>query len=324
MHTVITKISKFIELNKKQLIAIAKVIVAAGFIIYLATMISFSEIINAYNESEPIYIFIAAVLLIPNLFMQFLKWEYICSLSFGKLGRSKIFYSLMHGMSAGIITPFGVGEYVGRSFALKDQKSIDIVFATFIDKMFSLAVLMFFGSLSTIVFIHRFYNVDALITTGLFLAVFSIFAILFYLLLYRPKFIGFLFKNLKSSKFSKSNRSSFQLIKNVNNENALVLSLFSASALLISSVQFALLVMAFVPGVLFFEILWGAIVVFFTKALIPAISLGDLGVREGLSILIFDYFAVSSPDAFNSATLIFVINLLIPSLIGLILLTKKS
>ena len=53
----------------------------------------------------------------------------------------------------------------------------------------------------------------------------------------------------------------------------------------------------------------------FVKSLLP-ISLGDLGIREAGSIYFFSIFGISQAAALNASLLLFVINILIPSMIG--------
>ena len=59
------------------------------------------------------------------------------------------------------------------------------------------------------------------------------------------------------------------------------------------------------------------------KTLLP-VSLADLGIREGASLYFFLKFNVQKVTAFNSALLLFAINVLIPTILGLIFLPKLS
>jgi len=65
-----------------------------------------------------------------------------------------------------------------------------------------------------------------------------------------------------------------------------------------------------------------SVMVYFTKTLIPAITLGEIGIREGAAIYFFGLFGCSEAVAFNSSMLLFIFNLLLPSLIGLYLLLR--
>ena len=57
------------------------------------------------------------------------------------------------------------------------------------------------------------------------------------------------------------------------------------------------------------------------KSLLP-ISIGDLGIRESAAIFFLGKIGVHESTAFNASILLFLINLLIPSLVGLVLVLK--
>ena len=58
------------------------------------------------------------------------------------------------------------------------------------------------------------------------------------------------------------------------------------------------------------------------KSMLP-IAIGDLGVRESAAVYFFNILHVPGVAAFNASLLLLFINLLIPSIIGLILILKN-
>ena len=59
----------------------------------------------------------------------------------------------------------------------------------------------------------------------------------------------------------------------------------------------------------------GTSAMLFVKSLLP-ISIGDLGVREAGSIFFFSTYGISQAAALNASLMLFLINILIPSIIG--------
>jgi len=49
-------------------------------------------------------------------------------------------------------------------------------------------------------------------------------------------------------------------------------------------------------------------------------SVGDIGIREGTSKIVFSLYNIDKESAISAAFLLFVINILVPSLIGLFLI----
>ena len=59
----------------------------------------------------------------------------------------------------------------------------------------------------------------------------------------------------------------------------------------------------------------------FVKTLLP-VTFGDLGIREGIAVFFYGFFAVSEAAVFNASLLIFVLNFLLPALLGTFYLFK--
>ena len=62
----------------------------------------------------------------------------------------------------------------------------------------------------------------------------------------------------------------------------------------------------------------------FVKTIIPPISMGELGIREGASVYFLSQFGERTSIGFNSSILLFIINLLIPALIGVGMFFRKN
>ena len=60
----------------------------------------------------------------------------------------------------------------------------------------------------------------------------------------------------------------------------------------------------------------------FVKTLLP-ISLGDLGIRESAAVYFFGLFGIKRASAFNASFILFSINILMPSLVGLFILLRN-
>jgi uncharacterized membrane protein YbhN (UPF0104 family) len=101
---------------------------------------------------------------------------------------------------------------------------------------------------------------------------------------------------------------------------ALNLLLLTFSFYFIFLLQFYILVTSFeaAPVLPAFQANSAAMLV---KSLLP-ISIGDLGVRESAAIFFLTKIGLEESTAFNASILLFFINLLIPSLVGLVLVLK--
>ncbi|MDY0082957.1 MAG: lysylphosphatidylglycerol synthase transmembrane domain-containing protein [Ignavibacteriaceae bacterium] len=316
--------NSFIQRYKTVIILFAKVIIAFGLLIYLINSVNLNEIISAIKNADVIFLSAAFALSILNIWLQFYKWKLTSNVILHEDRKSKIWLSLFYGFSAGVFTPARTGEYFGRALAFKDKSLLNVTLATLLDKLFLLIIVAFIGSLSGILFIHYYYNITYYITIALFLTVFILFYILILMIFNAEFWNNFLFKKISNSKRLKW---LFEKVKHFHSlDKKYAAKMIFASFLLYTCfiIQFALLASAFSEQNNFPGYIWAANLVMFAKTIIPPVSFGELGIREGASVYFIKQVGGTASTGFNASIFLFLINLLLPSLLGLILLLKRN
>lgn len=300
-----------------------KIIIAAGLILFIIDRVKPKEIISAVSSANYYLIILAFTLSFFNIYFQYLKWETVCRNYLNINKKKNIFISLFYGFAAGIFTPARIGEYFSRGLAFRGKSILHVAAATFIDKFIPLLVVSFFGGISFIFYFHYNYLLPFYISVPLFFLL-TVLALAVLHFVMEGKILKYIPGIIKENK--KLEKILFYL------EQAAKLDFnFISRMLLISSafyfcylIQFAVLVAAFAHSLHFLEYLWNGSLIMFTKSLIPQISFGELGIREGVSIFFYNKTGVAASAAFNASFFLFLINLLFPSLIGMILLYKKN
>jgi len=89
-------------------------------------------------------------------------------------------------------------------------------------------------------------------------------------------------------------------------------------------IQFALLVCAFDGSATLLYALWAGNLMYFAKSLIPAISLGEVGIREMASVYFVTQFGITQAAGFGAASSLFIINIALPSIVGMVFFYKKQ
>ena len=309
---------------KSFLILLLKLLIAAGIIYYLISYIDYKKVIAALQQADLTFIYAAGLLSILNIYLQYFKWKLTCNRVLGETNNKKILTSLFYGISAGAITPVRIGEYFGRAIAFKDKSVLQTTVATLIDKFFPLLIVAFLGSMSMIIFLYIFYDVSIYIALSLFILLFTFFYFLFILIKTEKFWDSILFSKL--SKIKRLNRffDKLQTLKKLDRTYFTKMSVISFLFYACFLIQYSLLVAGFSHNSAFFNSLWAGNLIMFAKTIIPPISLGELGIREGASVFFLTQFGETSAVAFNASIFLFMINIFIPALIGLALLIKKN
>ncbi len=276
------------------------------------------EIISAFHSAKLSLIIVALLLLIPNVYLQFFKWRYLVRLLKPDVANREVIQSLFAGFTFGFITPGRLGEF-GRAFFIKDCSWVKLLGISAIDKLFSLAVVVFWGATGLIFFIGGQLYLYTLIPIILFI-VFALFVI-YYILLHPEVIKGFLYSLNIILPFRDKIKMLMSSLDNFHKKQALKLLFLNFCFFCVFLFQYCLLTRAFEPTHFLktFLALSSAMLV---KSMLP-ISIGDLGVRESAAVFFLEKIGLLKSTAFNASILLFIINLVIPSLIGLVLLLKN-
>lgn len=307
---------------RKYAFFLIKIFVGAGLLTYLVNKISIRMIVEALNSINYLYFSFAILLSLVNIYLQFFRWKILVKNENPSIDEKSILKSLLIGFSAGTFTPARAGEYFLRKLTLKDLNLSSVITLTFIDKMMLLLNVVFWGALVSFGMMIFYYNVDFYVTASLFILFASFFTALF-MMMYSKRFYNYL-RELK-------NRFNFKLVllkklleplSDLNNQiiSKLVLIAFVNYSIIV--LQFSLIVFSFNSNSSFELLVVASIMVYFTKTLIPSVTLGEIGIREGAAIYFFGLFGCNEAVAFNSSMLLFIFNLLLPSIIGLYLLLR--
>ena len=320
----IFKPQSFIIRYKNVIVLSAKIIIAVGLLSYLIYAVNFQEIFFAIKKANLFLIIIAFSLSLLNIFLQYYKWKLTVNAILLENQKSKIWLSLFYGFSAGIFTPARIGEYFGRAITFKNHSLLKVTLATLLDKFFLLIIVAFFGSITGILFIHYYYHVTFYLTIGLFTLLFASFYFFIWLIFNNRFWESIIFTKLKDSIKLHWLFEKIEVLRKLDKNYATKMFVVSFLFYLCFLLQYAILVAAFSNHNQYLNYFWAGNLMMFAKTIFPPVSIGELGIREGASVFFVTQFRESASTGFNASISLFIINLLIPSLVGLILLLKKS
>ncbi|MCH7826396.1 MAG: flippase-like domain-containing protein [Bacteroidetes bacterium] len=311
-------------INNKALLITLKFIIAAGLIWYLIYKLDYNEIILSLKNANYYLIGLVMGLMAINIYLQYRRWELTSKLLLNQSNKRKIFQSFIFGISAGAFTPARLGEYLGRAMVYKDKPLLHSFGATFLDKFFLLIVVVFSGSIGSVLFLSINYNISNIIIVPLFIVLFLLLIFLI-IVLKNPRYwfdnISVRFKKYKNVNTGIERINSLNFNKTKYANEMLIISILHFITILL---QFALLVSAFSFKYNFLGYIWAGSLMLFVKSVIPSISFGDLGVREAAAVFFLVPFGITNVAAFNASIFLFLINILLPAILGLFFLIKRN
>ncbi len=301
-----------------------KILISAGLLTYLVIAIDYKSIIDAVEDADVLLVIAAFGLSFVNIYLQYLKWKITCSKILEEESKTKVLISLFHGFSGGIITPMRVGEYFGRAISFKDKPFSIVTIATLVDKFFPLLIVTFIGTIFSLIFIYSFYKVSLYLIIALFIIIFTAFYLLILLATSERFWDSMFFLRLNKIKRVSDFVIQVRSLKTLNKKFFTKMTILSLLFYACYLVQYSILVSAFSHHFNSLVYVWAGMLIIFVKTVIPPISLGELGIREGASVFFLTKLGETASTAFNASIFLFLINLLLPSLVGFFLMLKKT
>lgn len=271
----------------------------------LKTMSSFFS----RNQTELLLV----LLLMPlNWLMETVKWRYMFSFHF-LLSVTNAFRGVLMGVSVGLFTPNGIGEFAGRLLVVPVKHQASSVGASIAGSMSQLAVTLTIGGACLVyhigLFIDEKYKIYA-IAAALIILIVGL------MLYFKMSTVArWIFQRVKWFSHFGGFTHSFDGFKRMILFNALM---FSIARYAIFCLQLFVLLKCVVPAEYYSDVdlLILIPVYFYIQTLIPSVALSEIGIRG--AILLFLIPEADGALLLLSSTLLWLINIVIPAMLGLV------
>lgn len=271
------------------------------------------SVFGVLTNANLIYVFFSLILLIPHVYIAFLKWRYLLRISFPNASNKETFGSLLFGITLGMVTPGNIGE-LGRGLFFQDKSKMVITGLAVIDKLANMLIIGTLGFLSVSIFLLNQLKVSPAVS-GIMMIGGGVLLLILWITAFNNRWIKILVEKI-TRRFPENSRLKAFMIafKQIRNKDILVILGLTLIWFLIIIVQYHILISGFtkVELVQSFQAVPASI---FTKMFLP-LSFGGLGIREGVTVFYFSLFRISKAAVFNASIIIFFINFLVPALGG--------
>lgn len=298
-----------------------KALLTAVLFLFILSRIQLDLIVSLFvNVSIPFFI-LGSSLFIINLYFQYKKWALLSGEVLKVSDTKAVIESLFFGHALGAFTPVRAGEYVGRKIPYNNTTIGECTAATLLDKTSGLLFIYIFGiiALAGNLITKGVGGKEEFLYNGSILLIFALaIIVLISLLLWFTR--NRIMKITAIQNFVES-------VKNFRSLSPVILiklCIYSFIVVLSFSAQFALLAKSFSPSYSISDLFWIGSIMFFLKSLIPPVTIGELGVRESVTIFSLSFANVTEAAAFNVSMSMFFTNIVVPALVGLMMMWMKK
>lgn len=307
---------------------VAIIIIAYGFVVYQFTNDdNIMEVTNrAGNLLHSWLGLVLIVMMLLNWTIDAYKWKYVVR----KVEKITLFNAVratFAGVTTSIFMPFRTGEFVGRIFILKHTKPLKAILMSMISSMSQLIITIFIGTISFLSLIYFDILKYDFLNRWICLLLIVLFVVLLLLTIYLffnvSEISRRMYKYFDSKGWVKMAVYVRVLMKYSAKElrYLLVLSFFRY---VVFTTQYILLLKFFAID-LDYEILFAIIsIIYLVMTVIPSVALAEIGVRGSLAVVFITpilhvagtYVAGVESNIIIAATILWIINLAIPAVIG--------
>ena len=266
-----------------------------------------SVLIDTVKKNK-VYLVGVILMMFLNWLVEALKWRYMIS-KIENISIMTAYRAVFTGITVSTFTPNRIGEYGGRVFCLEKGDRIKAVFITVLCSMSQLLVTILYGSISLFILFDEilidktFLSVSLLILLNLFL-LFSYFNI--------SHIVNFLVK----FKLIKNFKKYLEVLVMYNYKDLIIAFIYSNTRYFIFSLQFIILLHVFGINISFMDAILSVMLIFFFITITPTITIAEIGVRGSVAIFVLGLFSSNDIAILSSTTLLWLINLIIPAIIG--------
>jgi uncharacterized membrane protein YbhN (UPF0104 family) len=290
---------------------------AAGVVLWsVAAYADVGRVFGSIALAPPLPLVAAMLLLLPNLALQHAKWTLLARIEAPGLRSWDAARSLFIGFALGLVTPARSGELGGRAYGLHGSDLAAIAGLTAIDKLASMLVTLLAGIAGSAFYAWQLGWWSGALTTGVAVANAVLVVVAAVVLVLRSRTPAAPAKRGRLGAAWQRARASVRAIPIRTFVWLLGLSIAFYAVFI---TQFVLLLHAMGGGDTI-ALLAGAATVMLLKTVIPPLTFGELGIREGAAVFVFAPLGFRTAAAFDASLLLFGLNVLLPAMIGSVVL----
>ena len=313
--------------SKKTIGFLIKIGIVVFALFFLYQQFSTKSRVDEFNlnhillQLQQNFLVIALVILMMflNWFLESLKWRFLIS-KIEKVTIRRSIRAIFSGITVSTFTPNRVGEYGGRVFCLENADRIQAVLITIIGSMAQLVITIVFGLIGILLLPNLMPVFDMLLSEIIFAYPIMLFSIILLNALLVTLFLNASFFSvvLSKVKFLKKFAKYNDVFSFYNSSELLEVLLYSLARYFVFTTQFFILLQVFEVDVTYIDAIILITTMLFVISIIPTIAITEIGVRGSISLFLFGLVSANTLGILSATFVMWVINLLLPALIGTI------
>ena len=293
---------------KQFLVLLIKLLIVGGAFYFIYNQLAnndkldWEKFIILFKKNQSVagisFILLLSVL---NRFFEILKWQNLVSY-LHKFSLAESTKQVLGALTAGLFTPNGVGEYVGKALFFDKKSTKNIIFLNLICNGIQMILSVVFGIFGLLYF-NAQYNV---ITTKTVAILFGLFFLLFLVIFLLKKI------TIKGYSIEKLIHKINEIPKSIHQKNIFL----AICRYLVFSHQYYFLFLAFDVDLPYLTLMATIASVYFLASSLPTFQFLDFAVKGSVAVYFFGILGVNEWIVIFISTLMWFLNVVLPVIIG--------
>lgn len=273
---------------------------------------------NAAYSFKGLISVLFCLLLIPvNWGIEAYKWKVITQ-PVEEISYKTATQSVYSGVCLGNLAPGRATEFLAKIFFFKPENRSKITVLHFVGGMFQLSVSIVLGLTALLFKLKNFGAGDLWIVYLVCILALIVFGTFVFCLFNLSRILKFVAKKISKQKNLDGLEYKFNL------RQLILLFGFSVLRYLVFSCQMFVILGLFNPDYFSLSIIFGIWLYFLITSIVPMISFIEAAIRAAVALIVFKGAGISNAALALSSVLVWVINIVIPSIAGYFILVKQN
>lgn len=269
------------------------------------------------SPSSLIFILLAIVLFPFNWLIEAFKWMLITEQT-EKISLKTASKSVYAGVCIGNLAPGRATEFLAKIHFFKAENKLTVTVLHFVNGMFQLSITIFFGMLAIFLKSAQGEMKDLGLNTVAMILSVTVMLVFVVILFNINRFVSWI--------YIRFNKDNYADLKPIVWRKKLLVQLFGFSIIryLVFAFQFLLLLNVFPTSATYLQMFAGICIYFLFTTIIPMFSVIEAAVRTAIALVVFSGFGISDSALALVAVLLWLINIVFPSIVGYLVLLKEN
>ncbi|HEU4789033.1 MAG TPA: hypothetical protein VFS71_05070 [Flavobacterium sp.] len=294
--------------TKQFLVLLVKLLIVGGAFYFIYNQLANNDkldwqkfLVLFHKNQSVLGIGFILLLSVLNRLFEIIKWKYLVSY-LHPISLAEATKQVLAGLTAGLFTPNGVGEYAGKALYFDKKEAKKVVFLNLICNGIQMILTVVFGIFGLLYFNAQY----SVITTKTVTILFGFLLILFAVLFSAKKI------TIKGYSIEKLIHKTNEIPKTIHQKNML----FAILRYLAFSHQYYFLFLAFDVDLPYLILISAISSVYFLASSLPTFQFLDFAVKGSVAVYFFGVLGVNEWVVVFVTTLMWFLNVVLPVIIG--------